>query len=86
MCNTTVPDSITYIFLLEVYDVKNISSFPNTLPYLLCKYIGTYNTEVNFQMKCAWEQVVCPFSGKKKRRGGGNTAYKLIIFKHNIEL
>lgn len=87
MCNTTVPDSITYIFLLEVYDVKNISSFPNIFLYLLCKYIGTYNTE--FSDESAWEQVVCPFQikyVKKKRRGEGNTAYKLIIFKHNIEL
>lgn len=32
----------------------------------MCKYIGTYSTEVNFQMKCAWEQVVCPFSQEKK--------------------
>ena len=62
MCNTTVPDSITYIFLLEVYDVKNISSFPNIFLYLLCKYIGTYNTE--FSDESAWEQVVCPFQIK----------------------
>lgn len=71
--------------------------FPIPFPYLLCKYIGTYNTEVNFQMKCTWEQAVCPFSREKRERkrekktqrwGGweGNSAYKLIIFKHNIEL
>lgn len=30
--------------------------FSNTFLYLLCKYIRTYNTKVNFQMKCAQQQ------------------------------
>lgn len=59
--------------------------FSNPFLGLLCKYMRTCNTGVNFQMRCE-ENSGLSFREERETGRERGAERPLMIFKHNIEL